>query len=141
MARELAPPIECGTNLADLLSSALPPDKKCVENNTGLLNCGRATSPPPAILPHSNGSGEPDPAAGAHNDERNAWPIVHDVVGNALDDLHLDDLQLGPIENDLLGSAPINIPTPRAPLAAFTPPPESTFLRYGTHSGMHHWVF
>ncbi|XP_028174523.1 RING finger protein unkempt [Ostrinia furnacalis] len=47
-ARELAAPLECGTNLADLLSSALPPDKK---PDAAL----RAASPAP---PHTNGSAE-----------------------------------------------------------------------------------
>uniref|UniRef100_A0A2A4JL62 RING-type E3 ubiquitin transferase n=1 Tax=Heliothis virescens TaxID=7102 RepID=A0A2A4JL62_HELVI len=61
-ARELAGALDCGTSLADLLSSALPPDKKPE----------RAASPPHA-LPLSNGSGDgsecastspPRPAAG-----------------------------------------------------------------------------
>lgn len=28
LARDMAVPIDCGTNLADLLSNALPPDKR-----------------------------------------------------------------------------------------------------------------
>ncbi|XP_075973201.1 RING finger protein unk [Anticarsia gemmatalis] len=116
--REMGGPLECGTNLAELLSSALPPDKKASEP--------RAASPPAA---HSNGSGDgsecastssggsggrPAPRAllplaafGEHDEpapapQHSVWgarsgafdtTVLQEVVGNALprDDMHLDD--------------------------------------------------
>ncbi|XP_063824735.1 RING finger protein unkempt [Ostrinia nubilalis] len=154
-ARELAAPLECGTNLADLLSSALPPDKKpdaaspapphtngsaeaseCASTSSAGSSAGRAPAPPAP-------SNKPAAAAAA-------WPraapfdaaVLHEVVGNALDDLHLDDplnlvaaLDRDLADGELLGgSAPVNIPQARAALRGFSPPaagsPLPPFLRY-----------
>lgn len=51
-SREMTAPLECGTNLAELLSSALPPQDKKLEPLLGQ----RPPSPPPA--PHANGGGK-----------------------------------------------------------------------------------
>ncbi|KAJ8730335.1 hypothetical protein PYW07_017373 [Mythimna separata] len=139
-ARELAGALDCGTSLAELLSSALPPDKK-----------ERAASPPHAALaPVSNGSGDSECAStssgGSHRPPAPApaWAgVLHDVVGHALDDLHLDeplnlvaalDRDLADGEGLLAGSAPVNIPQARAALRGFSPPPAGSplppFLRY-----------
>ncbi|XP_047024046.1 RING finger protein unkempt isoform X2 [Helicoverpa armigera] len=152
-ARELAGALDCGTSLADLLSSALPPDKKPE----------RAASPAPhALAPLSNGSGDGSECASTSSGgsapraaapdlkPAPAWParatfdaaVLHDVVGNALDDLHLDDpLNLvAALDRDLAdgdgllsGSAPVNIPQ-RPTLRGFSPPaagsPLPPFLRY-----------
>ncbi|XP_037964626.2 RING finger protein unkempt [Plutella xylostella] len=151
--------LDVGTNLAELLSATLPPDKKLEGGLLGL----RASPPPPAAAPApvsalhhalSNGSGSgsecastssassappaPAPApAPAH-----AWPrspfeasVLHEVVGNALDELSLDD-PLGLVaaldrelqDSELLGgSAPVNIPPPSRPPAGSPLPP---FMRY-----------
>lgn len=141
----MAAPLECGTNLADLLSSALPPDKK-VDNGC------RATTPPAttAAPPTVNGVGD----RFAELEERaNVWggrgfdaSVLHDVVGNALDDLHLDEpLSLvAALDRDLAdsegggGSAPVPVPVPPRPLRAYSPPaagsPLPPFLRYA-HEG------
>ncbi|XP_015590749.1 putative E3 ubiquitin-protein ligase UNKL isoform X9 [Cephus cinctus] len=50
LARDMAVPIECGTNLADLLSNALPPDKRSHEKDKPLSDSSLATL--------QNGSGE-----------------------------------------------------------------------------------
>lgn len=189
-ARELAAPLECGTNLADLLSSALPPDKKS-ENSVGML--GAALTLPRSLSPsglQTNGSAEnsecastssgassggrapgPPGAAGAQQPrpmlslgsfgdpdgkaqpQPSAWAqrtsstfdatMLQEVVGNALDDLHMDDpvnlvasldRDLSDGEGLLGGSAPVNIPQARAALRGFSPPaggsPLPPFLRY-----------
>ncbi|XP_026725346.1 putative E3 ubiquitin-protein ligase UNKL isoform X2 [Trichoplusia ni] len=155
-ARELGGPLDCGTNLADLLSSALPPDKKSEH---------RTASP---TAPHSNGSGDGSECAstssggsggraGPRDEHKPAppqhpvWParatfdatVLQEVVGNALDDLHLDDplnlvasldRDLSDGEGLLGGSAPVNIPQSRGGLRGFSPPPGGSplppFLRY-----------
>lgn len=161
-ARELAGALDCGTSLAELLSSALPPDKK-----------ERPASPPPHAphvahaqhAPISNGSGDASSCASTssggsgtrpprpddHKPAPPGWParapfdagVLHDVVGNALDDLHMDeplnlvaalDRDLADGEGLLAGSAPVNIPQARATLRGFSPPapgsPLPPFLRY-----------
>lgn len=156
-ARELGGALDCGTSLADLLSSALPPDKK---NE-------RATTPPApsapvshAAAPVSNGSGDGSECAstssggsgGAQRAAPPAWArstfdatVLQEVVGNALDDLHVDDplnlvasldRDLSDGEGLLGGSAPVNIPAARAALRGFSPPaggsPLPPFLRYAS---------
>ncbi|XP_053607396.1 putative E3 ubiquitin-protein ligase UNKL [Plodia interpunctella] len=186
-ARELAAPLECGTNLADLLSSALPPDKKSNDNSVSLLgnalNLERVRPLSPSNLLQTNGSGEGSECASTSSggssggrapgsqprtllplsafgeqEERKAPPpsqsvwsqrastfdatVLQEVVGNALDDLHLEDpLNLvAALDRDLAdgegllgGSAPVKIPQPR-PLRGFSPPPGGSplapFLRY-----------
>ncbi|XP_022831036.1 putative E3 ubiquitin-protein ligase UNKL [Spodoptera litura] len=163
-ARELAGALDCGTSLAELLSSALPPDKKAE----------RAASPAPplplALAPVSNGSGDGSECASTssggsagralrHEDHKPApppaWParapfdagVLHDVVGNALDDLHLDeplnlvaalDRDLADGEGLLASSAPVNIPQARPTLRGFSPPPAGSplpsFLRYSNET-------
>ncbi|KAH9628621.1 hypothetical protein HF086_007826 [Spodoptera exigua] len=163
-ARELAGALDCGTSLAELLSSALPPDKKAE----------RAASPTPALplalAPVSNGSGDGSECASTssggsagralrHEDHKPApppaWParapfdagVLHDVVGNALDDLHLDeplnlvaalDRDLADGEGLLASSAPVNIPQARPTLRGFSPPPAGSplpsFLRYSNET-------
>lgn len=144
-ARELAAPLECGTNLAELLSSALPERKDA-----------------PAPEPHANGSGDGSECASTSSAGSSAgrappagpppaWPpratfdatVLQEVVGNALDDLHLDDPRhlvasldrdLSDGEGPLGGSAPVNIPAARPALRGFSPPPAGSplppFLRY-----------
>ncbi|XP_049868778.1 putative E3 ubiquitin-protein ligase UNKL isoform X2 [Pectinophora gossypiella] len=189
-ARELTAPLECGANLADLLSSALPPDKKSADNAVSML--GNAISlervrplSPPALL-QTNGSGEGSecastssggssggrapgsqpralvPRSNFEQEERkvqqsavqqpSVWAqrssafdttVLTEVVGNALDDLHLEDplnlvasldRDLSDGEGLLGGSAPVNIPQPRPTLRGFSPPtggsPLPPFLRY-----------
>lgn len=188
-ARELAAPLECGTNLADLLSSALPPDKKsensvsmlgaaltlprslspsaglqtngsaenseCASTSSGASSGGRAPGPPNASqqqrpLLALGSFGDPD---GKVQPQQSAWAqrtsstfdatMLQEVVGNALDDLHLDDpvnlvasldRDLSDGEGLLSGSAPVNIPQARAALRGFSPPaggsPLPPFLRY-----------
>ncbi|CAG5051743.1 unnamed protein product [Parnassius apollo] len=136
-SRDLSAPLECGTNLAELLSSALP-DKRA--------------SPPP---PHANGDECASTSSGGstaprpHFDDKFSWhprntfdaTVLQEVVGNALDDLHLDDplnlvasldRDLSDSEGLLGGSAPVNIPRPA--LRGFSPPPGGSplppFLRY-----------
>lgn len=143
--RELAAPLECGTNLAELLSSALPERKDA-----------------PAPEPHANGSGDGSECASTSSAGSSAgrappagpppaWPpratfdatVLQEVVGNALDDLHLDDPRhlvasldrdLSDGEGPLAGSAPVNIPAARPALRGFSPPPAGSplppFLRY-----------
>ncbi|XP_026490804.1 putative E3 ubiquitin-protein ligase UNKL isoform X1 [Vanessa tameamea] len=170
-ARELAAPLECGTNLADLLSSALP-DKKGEVSVLGALGLERRPHSP---APHANGSGDGSecastssggssggrapargllPLASATLDldkPQPAWPpratfdatVLQEVVGNALDDLHLDDPRnlVASLDRDLSdgegllgGSAPVNIPSARSALRGFSPPPGGSplppFLRY-----------
>lgn len=157
-ARELSAPLECGTNLAELLSSALP---EAAGEGAGLLGAAlaleRRASPPPAA---TNGSGDSECAStssggssgarapGAPADRPAPPPAVwaqaamlQEVVGNALDDMHLDDpLSLvAALDRDLAdgeppaGSAPVAIPR-APPLRAFSPPaagsPLPPFLRY-----------
>lgn len=151
-ARELGASLECGTNFAELLSSALPVDKKVNEPLVGT---------PPA---HSNGSGDgsecasissggsagrttaiaaPAPTHHAWGSRANTFDVVQEVVGNALDDLHLDDSlnlvasldrDLSDGEGLLGGSAPVNIPQSHSTLRGFSPPgggsPLPAFLRY-----------
>ncbi|CAH0719613.1 unnamed protein product, partial [Brenthis ino] len=131
-ARDLTAPLECGTNLAELLSSALP-DKKDTHA-------------------HANGSGDGSECASTSSgasrpalepERAPAWPpratfdatVLQEVVGNALDDLHMDDPRslvasldrdLSDGEGLLAASAPVNIPA-RPALRGFSPPP---FLRY-----------
>ncbi|OWR53555.1 putative E3 ubiquitin-protein ligase UNKL [Danaus plexippus] len=172
-ARDLTAPLDCGTNLADLLSSALPSDKK---NDIGVLGGMRPHSP---VTAHVNGSGDGSECASTssggssagrapvrtllpmassmvdHDKPQPSWPpraafepnpTVFEVVGNALDDLHLDDplnfaasldRDLSDGEGLLVGSAPVNIPQPRPTLRGFSPPPTSSplppFLRYATN--------
>lgn len=113
-----------------------------------------------AHAPVSNGSGDGSEcastssggSAGQHKPApAPAWParapfdagVLHDVVGHALDDLHLDeplnlvaalDRDLADGEGLLAGSAPVNIPATRAALRGFSPPPPGSplppFLRY-----------
>ncbi|KPJ02599.1 RING finger protein unkempt [Papilio xuthus] len=137
--RDLTAPLECGTNLADLLSSALPEK--------------RAPSPAP---PHTNGDECASTSSGGSAPQRNyddkfTWhprstfdpTVLQEVVGNALDDLHLDepvnlvaslDRDLSDSEGLLGGSAPVNIPRP--PMRGFSPPtggsPLPPFLRYAS---------
>ncbi|XP_072932255.1 RING finger protein unkempt isoform X2 [Epargyreus clarus] len=173
--RELTGPLECGTSLADLLSSALPPDKKGADAVSLLgnaLSLERARPPSPAA-PHTNGSGDgsecastssggssggrapgPPPRAPPAFDDKplaSVWAprstfdatVLQEVVGNALDDLHLDDplnlvasldRDLSDGEGLLGGSAPVNIPHARGALRGFSPPgggsPLPPFLRY-----------
>ncbi|XP_047995161.1 RING finger protein unkempt [Leguminivora glycinivorella] len=158
-ARDMAAPLECGTNLAELLSSALPDAKPEL-----LLPAS-----PPAPAPATNGSGDsecastssggssggravgarlPDSKPPPHNvwAQRSAFDatVLQEVVGNALDDLHLDDplslvatldRDLADGESMLAPSAPVNIPRgPHPSLRAFSPPsagsPLPPFLRY-----------
>lgn len=161
--RDPAAALECGANLVELLSSALPPDKK--PDGGALLG---------AALEHTNGSGDGSecastssggssggraplgrlPRALPPDDDRrpahSVWAqrapfdatVLTEVVGNALDDLHLDDplnlvasldRDLSDGEGPLGGSAPVNIPRAR-PLRGFSPPaggsPLPPFLRY-----------
>ncbi|CAG4979428.1 unnamed protein product [Colias eurytheme] len=168
--RDLTAPLECGTNLADLLSSALPNDKK---NDVGVLG-GALGLPRPLSPPHANGSGDGSECASTssggsahprtlqqtsalqpyseHDKPQPSWPprstfdatVLQEVVGNALDDLHLDDplnlvasldRDLSDGEGLLGGSAPVNIPRPT--LRGFSPPsggsPLPPFLRYATN--------
>ncbi|KAL4719678.1 hypothetical protein ACJJTC_002999 [Scirpophaga incertulas] len=163
VARELSAPLECGTNLADLLSSALPPDKKSdgVSLLSNALSLERARAPSPGVGvggggPAVNGdecastSSAGSGGLRAPADGKPAWPpraapfdaaVLHEVVGNALDELHLDDplnlvasLDRDLSDGELLGgSAPVNIPQARA-LRPFSPPPAASplppFLRY-----------
>ncbi|XP_039753985.1 RING finger protein unkempt [Pararge aegeria] len=122
---------ELGANLAELLGAALPPangsgDSECASTSSGGSSAGRAA-------------------------ERPAWPprapfdaaVLHEVVGNALDDLQPDDpLSLvAALDRDLAepepllgGSAPVNIPA-RTALRGFSPPaggsPLPPLFRYG----------
>ncbi|XP_073945005.1 RING finger protein unk [Choristoneura fumiferana] len=161
-ARELSAPLECGTNLAELLSSALP---EAAGEGAGLLGAAlalerrAAPSPPPAA---TNGSGDSECAStssggssgarapGAPPDKPAPPPSVwaqaamlQEVVGNALDDMNLDDpLSLvAALDRDLADgepllppSAPVNIPRAHPSLRAFSPPaagsPLPPFLRY-----------
>ncbi|VVC99161.1 unnamed protein product [Leptidea sinapis] len=150
--RDMAASLDGGTNLAELLTSALPNDKK---NEATALGMVRAPSPA-----HVNGSGDgsecastssggsahPRPAQQAPEPDKQAsWPpraafdasVLHEVVGNALDDLQLDDPAhlVASLDRDLDGegllggSAPVNIPRP----VRFSPPagsPLPPFLRY-----------
>ncbi|XP_014295443.1 RING finger protein unkempt isoform X4 [Microplitis demolitor] len=50
LARDMAVPIDCGTNLADLLSNALPPDKRSLDKDKQLSDS--------SFLGLQNGSGE-----------------------------------------------------------------------------------
>lgn len=151
----MSAPLECGTNLADLLSSALPPDKMRATPPPAL-----PTAAPPAPLVHANGSGEASECASTSSAGSNppraqpaqphsVWAqrstfdatVLQEVVGNALDDLHLDDplnlvasldRDLSDGEGLLAGSAPVNIPQSRSTLR-FSPPSSSPlppFLRY-----------
>ncbi|KAL0840929.1 hypothetical protein ABMA28_014725 [Loxostege sticticalis] len=182
-ARELAAPLECGTNLADLLSSALPPDKKAADSVSMLSNAlslARPLSPPSLLQTNgsegsecastSSGGSSGGRAPGSQpralaprqpfaDDERKVpapqptvWgqrastfdaTVLQEVVGNALDDLHLDDplnlvasldRDLSDGEGLLGGSAPVNIPQARPTLRGFSPPsggsPLPPFLRY-----------
>lgn len=152
--RDLAGPLECGTNLAEILTSALPPDKK-LENNVNNIMIVPQMKMENCVAPQTNGSGDgsecastssggsgtvntlrannnvgdvwithpPQPAHGAHSSHATHathafdTSVLHDVVGNALDDLRLDD----PL--DLVASLDRELG------AAETVPP---FLRYAT---------
>ncbi|XP_050670884.1 RING finger protein unkempt isoform X2 [Leptidea sinapis] len=150
--RDMAASLDGGTNLAELLTSALPNDKK---NEASALGMVRAPSPA-----HVNGSGDgsecastssggsahPRPAQQAPEPDKQAsWPpraafdasVLHEVVGNALDDLQLDDPAhlVASLDRDLDGegllggSAPVTIPRP----VRYSPPagsPLPPFLRY-----------
>ncbi|XP_052759485.1 putative E3 ubiquitin-protein ligase UNKL isoform X1 [Galleria mellonella] len=177
-ARELAAPLECGTNLAELLSSALPPDKKVNENSVSMLgnvlSLDRVRPLSPAGMLQTNGSGDgsecastssggssggrapgprPAPLQPPQDKPLSAvWPqrastfdatVLQEVVGNALDDLHLEDplnlvasldRDLSDGEGLLGGSAPVNIPQARPAIRGFSPPaggsPLTPFLRY-----------
>lgn len=155
--REPGGPLDCGTNLAELLTSALPPDKKAGE--------ARVVTPPAA---HSNGSGDGSECASTssvgsggrapprallpralEHDEHAAHAVcatvLQEVAGNKVDDFQLDtplnlvaslDRDLSDGEGLLGGSAPVNIPQARAGLRGFSPPsggsPLPPFLRYDT---------
>ncbi|KAG6447073.1 hypothetical protein O3G_MSEX004779 [Manduca sexta] len=143
-------PQECGTSLAELLSSALPADKKQE----------RAASP---LVTLTNGAGDGSECASTSSGGSGgklgvarltrAAPfdatVLQEVVGCALDDIHLDDplnlvaaldRDLSDGEGPLGGSAPVNIPQPRATLRGFSPPgggggggsPLPAFLRYNS---------
>lgn len=130
---------ECGTSLAELLAGALPPRDN-------------------GDLPHTNG-GDSECAStssggsGGRAPDRPAWPprhnafdatVLQEVVGNALDDMHLEDpLDLmAALDRELDGaepppvqppSAPVNIPRfspPRVHAAASAGSPLPPFLRY-----------
>ncbi|XP_041977966.1 RING finger protein unkempt isoform X2 [Aricia agestis] len=140
--RDLTAPLDCGTNLAELLSSALPGDKKDAR---------------PASPAHANGSGDGSECASTSSGGSGppmgrappapapapAWPpraafdsaVLHEVVGNALDDVIDDPLHLvASLDRDLRdladepppASAPVNIPRRYTPPAAASP----LFLRY-----------
>ncbi|XP_011298449.1 RING finger protein unkempt isoform X4 [Fopius arisanus] len=168
LARDLAAPLDCGTNLADILNSALPPDKRsmekekpqsdssseirkqimAIENDPLLTKSEKAQRKQNIYIAYGlNGS------LGNHGLTSTVSPLsansfygndtVESVVGNALDELHLDDpLNLvdsihrdsnSPISNSisaglassgLLGSsAPVNIPgmAERSGLSNFSP--------------------
>ncbi|KAJ2939190.1 hypothetical protein O0L34_g8504 [Tuta absoluta] len=171
-ARDLAAPLECGTNLADLLSSALPPGKdpllplrpatpphahtngsgdgsECASTSSAGSSAGRAPgSQPRAIAPRNfedERKPQPAPVQSSVWGQRSAFDtsVLTEVVGNALDDLHLEDQlnlvasldrDLSDGEGILSGSAPVNIPQSRPVLHGFSPPaggsPLPPFLRY-----------
>lgn len=134
--------LECGTSLAELLSSALPSNGEPPHANGQDSECASTSSVGSA--PASAPTPAPAPAP--------AWPprasafdaaVLQEVVGNALDDLSLDDpLNLmAALDRDLAdaepappASAPVNIP--RAPLRGFSPAgggsPLPPFLRYAS---------
>lgn len=137
-------PSDCGTSLAELLSSALPVDKKPE----------RAVSPPALANGAGDGSECASTSSGGSGGKSGALraarsapfdaTVLQEVVGYALDDLHLDDplnlvaaldRDLSDGEGPLGGSAPVNIPQSRPALRGFSPPgggsPLPAFLRFG----------
>lgn len=47
LARDMAVPIDCGANLADILSNALPPDKRSHDKDKPLSDSSVSLAPPP----------------------------------------------------------------------------------------------
>ncbi|KAJ0176993.1 hypothetical protein K1T71_007002 [Dendrolimus kikuchii] len=169
-------PLDCTTSLAELLSSALPPDKKAdsppaqqppshVHTNAHVHANGADGSE--CASTSSGGSGgrrpfaaevdiaskvQPPPHPQTHHSTwaQRAPPfdatVLQEVVGNALDELHLEDpLNLvAALDRDIeaevgshCASAPVNIPGPGGRgLRGFSPPPAAggsplpPFLRY-----------
>jgi len=46
LARDMAVPIDCGANLADILSNALPPDKRSHDKDKPLSDSSVSLDPP-----------------------------------------------------------------------------------------------
>lgn len=132
-------PGDCGTSLADLLSSALPDKKDRSTTPSGPLTNGAGDGSECA----STSSGVSGPQAARARPLPFDTAVLQEVVGCALDDLHLDDpinlvaaldRDLSDGEGALAGSAPVNIPSARPALRGFSPPggsPLPAFLRYG----------
>lgn len=168
-------PLDCTTSLAELLSSALPPDKKADSppSQSSLIH-GHVTTNAHVHVNGVDGSECASTSSGGSGGRRPfgaddagvkapppqpphlaSWAqrappfdatMLQEVVGNALDELHLEDpLNLvAALDRDLevetsahCASAPVNIPVPggRA-LRGFSPPPGAggsplpPFLRY-----------
>ncbi|XP_015117814.1 RING finger protein unkempt isoform X5 [Diachasma alloeum] len=168
LARDMGVPLDCGTNLADILNSALPPDKRsmekdkpqsdssseirkqmmAIESDPLLTKSEKAQRKQSLYIAYGlNGSlGNHSLTSTVSSLSTNSFypnDTVESVVGNALDELHLDDpLNLvdsihrdsnSPISNSisaglassgLLGSsAPVNIPrmAERSGLSNFSP--------------------
>nr|QFR37583.1 unkempt [Odontopera bidentata] len=133
---------ECGTSLAELLSSALPPAR---DNGAEPPHVNGADSECASTSSGGSGGRRAEPAAPPSWPPRAAFDtsVLQEVVGNALDELHQEDpLNLmAALDRELADgealapSAPVNIPRP--PLRGFSPPgaaggsPLPPFLRYG----------
>lgn len=123
---------------------------ECASTSSGGSSGGRAPGSQPRALVPLAAFGEqderkPPPPPAAVWAQRSTFDatVLQEVVGNALDDLHLDDplnlvasldRDLSDGEGLLGGSAPVNIPQARPTLRGFSPPsggsPLPPFLRY-----------
>ncbi|XP_053596460.1 RING finger protein unkempt isoform X6 [Microplitis demolitor] len=75
LARDMAVPIDCGTNLADLLSNALPPDKRSLDKDKQLSDSsngsGEVSESASTSSLGSNNSHSKAPGAQLHNSSTN----------------------------------------------------------------------
>ncbi|XP_011298446.1 RING finger protein unkempt homolog isoform X1 [Fopius arisanus] len=119
LARDLAAPLDCGTNLADILNSALPPDKRSMEkekpqsdssfpplqNGSGEVSESASTS-----SLGSNSSHSKAPGAQLHNSSANSGmnissqPKLSNMLYNSASLLQISEIrkQIMAIENDPL---------------------------------------
>ncbi|XP_048268150.1 RING finger protein unkempt isoform X5 [Bombus affinis] len=76
LARDMAVPIDCGTNLADILSNALPPDKRSHEKDKQLSDSsngsGEVSESASTSSVGSNSSHSKAPGAQLHNSNSNS---------------------------------------------------------------------
>ncbi|XP_074099047.1 RING finger protein unk isoform X4 [Cotesia typhae] len=81
LARDMAVPIDCGTNLADLLSNALPPDKRSHDKDKQLSDSsngsGEVSESASTSSLGSNNSHSKAPGAQLHNSSTNSTNNQH----------------------------------------------------------------